>query len=85
MSNPSATDSTSPKTVNSGNCPAGKTVIGGGATILGGDGNVTLSKSEPGNISGSPQRATRWDAVAFEANDEPGDWSVVARVICADG
>ena len=67
---------------------AGKTVVGGGATLTVGTAslaNLAISKSEPGNISGSPAKATQWDATGTEIANENGTWSVTARVICATG
>jgi hypothetical protein len=50
-------------------------VIGGGASISGGDENVALQISAPSGTS--------WTATATETDDDSGNWSLTAYVICA--
>ena len=57
-------------------CPAGKTVIGGGAHIFDASGNAALDESYPPD-------STRWYARAYEINATAVNWHVAAYAICA--
>lgn len=72
----SAFDSTTPKVANAF-CPAGMTVIGGGATINGGS-SIALRDSVP-RADGSG-----WIATAYETAADAANWNVDARAICAN-
>lgn len=71
----SASDSVSGKFVDA-HCPAGKRVIGGGATLVGAYGDIALDENTPVN-------ATTWRAMGFEVNATGANWSVRAHAICA--
>jgi hypothetical protein len=63
-------------------CPAGKQVIGGGATIVGLDAdNVVLRESAP--VADAAGQRTAWRASAWELQEEASAWSVEAYAICA--
>jgi len=60
-------------------CPAGKKVIGGGASLLGQHLQlVAIAFSRPFDDLGG------WSAAANEMNDTGNSWQVVARAICAN-
>jgi hypothetical protein len=72
----SATDSSSPKYVTSPDCPSGTELIGTGASIIGGNRQVTISKVEP-------QQPVRVAAKAAEDRDgTPNSWQLKATAIC---
>ena len=56
-------------------CPAGKTVIGGGAHIFDASGDAALDESYP------PR--PRWHARAYEINATAANWHIAAFAICA--
>jgi hypothetical protein len=63
-------------------CPKGKEAIGGGARLEGELAEVALTASYP--ISNGSSR-TGWSAIAHETGPgQPGNWSVVAFVVCAE-
>ena len=70
----SVSDSTSSKTVVA-DCAGGKKALGGGYTI---SGSVEVVAQ-----SSYPSDDDTWTVVAVENDNEPGDWSVTAYVICA--
>ena len=57
-------------------CPAGKRIIGGGATLVGAYGDIALDENTPLN-------ATTWRAMGFEINATGSNWSVRSHAICA--
>jgi hypothetical protein len=60
-------------------CPAGKTLVGGGA-----DTNHTdawIVNSGPGTVSSG--KATTWTADADEHNGTNGQWTLTVYAICA--
>jgi hypothetical protein len=64
------------------NCPSGKEAIGGGARLEGELAEVSLTGSYPFS-SGSSR--TGWTAIAHETGGgQPGNWSIVAFVVCAE-
>jgi hypothetical protein len=64
------------------NCPAGKEAIGGGARLEGELAEVAVTGSYP--VSSGTVR-TGWAALAHETGTgQPGNWSVVAFVVCAE-
>jgi hypothetical protein len=71
----SASDSVGGKFVDA-HCPAGKRIIGGGATLVGAYGDIALDENTPLN-------ATTWRAMGFEVNATGANWSVRAHAICA--
>lgn len=71
----SASDSDGSKFVDA-HCPAGKRIIGGGATLVGAYGDIALDENTPLN-------ATTWRAMGFEVNATGANWSVRAHAICA--
>jgi hypothetical protein len=81
--NSTLTDSTGSKTATA-TCPAGKTVVGGGASVpVGVSAEVGITQSEPGNIIAG--KATQWLARANELNNTGASWTLTVRVICATG
>jgi hypothetical protein len=60
-------------------CPAGKRLLGGGAEIIGGGGQVTLEEDLPIGISPTSAQAKGHE----DANGTDGTWSVRAIAICA--
>jgi len=74
----SSNDSTNWKSINA-TCPAGKKVIGGGASLLGQHLQlVALAFSSPFSDLGG------WSAAANEMNPTENNWQVVAKAICAN-
>lgn len=71
----SASDSDGSKFVDA-HCPAGKRIIGGGATLVGAYGDIALDENTPLN-------ATTWRAMGFEINATGSNWSVRSHAICA--
>ena len=63
-------------------CPGTKTVLGSGATIEGGQGEVILDTITPNGGLGAP--ATEVATEAFETGTFTGDWTLNAFAICAD-
>jgi hypothetical protein len=59
-------------------CPAGKKVIGGGASMISPTTSVALSTSMP-TVAG-----TGWHALAEEVNPTAFNWLVRAYAICAN-
>jgi len=77
----SASTSEPNKTVTA-SCPAGKEAIGGGVRLEGELANVSVTGSYP--VSSGAAR-TGWEALAHETGgDIPGNWSVIAFVVCAE-
>lgn len=77
----SVSDSEPNKTVTA-NCPSGKEAIGGGVRLEGELAEVSVTGSYPFS-SGSSR--TGWTAIAHETGGgQPGNWSVVAFVVCAE-
>ena len=63
-------------------CPTGKTLLGDGATITGGKGEVILDTVAPNGGSGTA--ATDVTVEAFESSPFADDWLINAFAICAD-
>lgn len=60
-------------------CPAGKSIIGGGAAIFAGGGSLNML-----SLTESRPIGANWHATAREiAGQSPGDWSLEVRAICA--
>lgn len=77
----SASDSEANKSATA-ECPKGKEAIGGGARLEGELAEVSLTGSYP--LSSGDLR-TGWVALAHETGGgQPGNWSVVAFVVCAE-
>ena len=57
-------------------CPAGKLLLGGGATALGTVQGVAL-------IASRPEGTANWRALAQEVVANAGNWSLTAYVVCA--
>jgi hypothetical protein len=76
----SVSDSSTSKTVTA-NCPVGKRVLGGGATVAGGRGQVVLERLEP------VQTATN-DRFVVGAREDgtgySGNWRLTAYALCAN-
>jgi hypothetical protein len=63
-------------------CPAGKQAIAGGVRLEGELAEVSVTGSYP--VSNGTAR-TGWEAIAHETGGgQPGNWSVVAFVVCAE-
>lgn len=78
----SVNDSETEKSITA-NCPAGKEVIGGGGRINSPTSvNVALNQSYP--FTNAVNGRTAWIATGREPAAEPGNWQVVAYVICAE-
>jgi hypothetical protein len=60
-------------------CPAGKEVIGGGASLLGANSQLALTGSAPVINGGG-----KWTASAVEFAAEAGDWSIQVVAVCAE-
>lgn len=75
------TDSFSFKSVTA-RCSTGKTLLGTGATIEGGAGEVVLDAVAPNGGTGSP--ATSVTVQAVESDPLADDWTANAFAICAD-
>jgi hypothetical protein len=76
-----ATDSTSPKTLTVA-CSAGKTVLGNGYAITGGNGEAWIDEAVPNGGPGAA--ATQVSLVAVEGDVYLGDWDLGGFLICAD-
>jgi hypothetical protein len=63
-------------------CPGGKQLLGGGATVGLAPANVTLNGTTPWQHLPDPPSA--WEARAFENTTTPLPWSLAAQAICAD-
>lgn len=63
-------------------CSPGKTLLGTGATVKGGQGEVVVDEIKPNGGPGTP--ADRVTVLAYEADTFGGDWTVNALAICAD-
>ena len=61
-------------------CPAGTKILGGGATLIGGEGFVALDLSNAIIIGGFPDT---WRGGASEINPTASNWSIIVRAICA--
>ncbi|HEX5759623.1 MAG TPA: hypothetical protein VF121_10545 [Thermoanaerobaculia bacterium] len=61
-------------------CPAGKVVVGGGATIVGDATNTVLRMSWPRSLERS---GDGWSAQAAELRLNPADWQLQVTAICA--
>lgn len=59
-------------------CPAGKTVVGGGARILAASSNLGLRALQ------RVQANTAWRAVASEVDQDNSNWQLTGVAICAD-
>ena len=81
----SASDSTSPKTVTA-NCASGEEIVGGGANIEGGAApeNIVLQDSHP-DQSDPGDAFDSWVAVAVETDADAGNWTLTTYALCADG
>jgi hypothetical protein len=77
-----AADSSSPKSVTA-TCPAGKRVLGGGATIIGAgiDGPV-VTQSQP--VGADATSVDSWAATAVEVGAYASSWRLIAYALCAD-
>jgi hypothetical protein len=60
-------------------CPTGKEVIGGGASLLGANSQLALTASAPVINGGG-----KWTASAVEVAAEAGDWSIQVIAVCAE-
>jgi hypothetical protein len=81
ISESSATNGEDNKSVTA-NCPTGKEAIGGGVRLEGELSGVAVTGSYP--VSSGDTR-TGWAALAHETSGgTPGNWAVVAFVICAE-
>jgi hypothetical protein len=78
---PSVSNSDSPKTA-SADCSAGKTLLGTGLDIVGGEGEVGVYAVAP--VADGTGRASGVDVKAVETDPLPTDWDVHAYAICAD-
>ncbi|HEX7279912.1 MAG TPA: hypothetical protein VF255_09850 [Solirubrobacterales bacterium] len=77
----SVSDSEPNKTATA-SCPTGKQAIGGGVRLEGELAEVSVTGSYP--VSSGAAR-TGWEAIAHETGGgQPGNWSVVAFVVCAE-
>ena len=74
----SASNNSSPKTVIVG-CPAGKQLVGTGAEITGGQGEVVLDDLRP---NGTPPSSVT--VTAYEEDPLATNWSVTGYAICAN-
>ena len=63
------------------NCPAGKTIVGGGATASLTNGDIVLYQSGPSSIVSN--KATAWTAGAAEMGNIGGNWTITAYAVCA--
>jgi len=81
----SASDSTSPKTV-AANCAIGEEIVGGGANIDGGTApeNIVLQDSHP-DQSDPGDAFDNWVAIAVETDADAGNWTLTTYALCADG
>jgi len=81
----SASDSVSPKTVTA-NCASGEEIVGGGANIEGGTApeNIVLQDSHP-DQSGPGDAFDNWVAVAVETDADAGNWTLTTYALCSDG
>jgi hypothetical protein len=81
----SASDSTSPKTVTA-NCASGEEIVGGGANIEGGTApeNIVLQDSHP-DQSNPGDAFDNWVALAVETDADAGNWTLTTYALCADG
>lgn len=78
----SVNDSETEKSITA-TCPAGKEAIGGGGRINSPTSvNVALNQSYP--FTSATNSRTAWIATGREPAAEPGNWQVVAYVICAE-
>ena len=64
-------------------CPAGKTVVGGGASVSLTDGSLAVVQSTPGPLTAG--KATTWVAAAGEIGNVGPSWTVTAFAVCATG
>lgn len=78
----SVQDSDPDKTVTA-ECSEGKTLLGTGGTIRGGDGEVAIDEIVPDN-GGPGTPADEVDVQGVEVDAFSGDWTVNALAICAD-
>ena len=81
----SASDSVSPKTVTA-DCAGGEQIVGGGANIEGGAApeNIVLQDSHPDQSDpGDPFDS--WVAVAVETDPDLGNWTLTTYALCAEG
>ena len=76
-----ATNSDSPKTLTVA-CSPGKTVLGAGDTITGGDGEVFVDEAVPNG--GAGVAATQVSLIGVEGDDYSGKWDLDGFLICAD-
>jgi hypothetical protein len=81
----SASDSVSPKTVTA-DCASGEQIVGGGANIEGGTApeNIVLQDSHP-DQSDPGDAFDSWVAVAVETDADAGNWTLTTYALCADG
>lgn len=81
----SASDSVSPKTVTA-NCASGEEIVGGGANIEGGTvpENIVLQDSHP-DQSDPGDAFDSWVAIAVETDADAGNWTLTSYALCADG
>jgi hypothetical protein len=81
----SASDSVSPKTVTA-DCASGEQIVGGGANIEDGTApeNIVLQDSHP-DQSDPGDAFDSWVAVAVETDTDTGNWTLTTYALCADG
>jgi hypothetical protein len=80
--NTSSVSDSEPNKTATANCPSGKEAIGGGVRLEGELAEVSVTGSYP--LSSGNSR-TGWVALAHETGGgQPGNWSVVAFVVCAE-
>jgi hypothetical protein len=76
-----ASDSRSTKTLTVA-CSPGRTVLGNGYAITGGDGEVFVDEAVPNGGPGAP--ATQVSLIGVEGDPYAADWDLEGFVICAD-
>jgi hypothetical protein len=77
-----STSNSEPNKAVTASCPSGKEAIGGGVRLEGELAEVSVTGSYP--VSNGAAR-TGWEAIAHETGGgQPGNWSVVAFVVCAE-
>ena len=75
VSTSTASDSSSPKSIQA-TCPAGKQAIAGGGRIDSAAGGRVISSTRP-------QGSNAWFSQAYEVVSNPGSWTLTTYVVCA--